>query len=139
MKIMTKLTMAVVAAGLLTATAAVPAFAKAKSCKTLNMIDPDNDGAMTLAEAKTRANIVFDKLNKDRDKDSTLDLRELQGRLSKKDFAAANPDKDGTLDKAEYAAVVEARFNAANPDKDATIECKELKSKAGKALLKLLK
>jgi Ca2+-binding EF-hand superfamily protein len=114
-------------------------FAKSKSCKTLNAIDPDNDGQMTLEEAKARATIVFEKLNRDKAKDSTLDAKELRGRLSAKELKAANPDNDGTLDKAEYLAAVEARFKAANPDGDQTIECKELSSKAGKALLKLLK
>jgi hypothetical protein len=115
------------------------AVAKSKSCKTLNAIDPDNDGQMTLEEAKARATIVFEKLNRDKAKDSTLDAKELRGRLTAKELKAANPDNDGTLDKAEYLAAVEARFKAANPDGDKTIECKELSSKAGKALLKLLK
>lgn len=139
MAVLKTLTMAVVAAGLLTAAATVPAFAKAKSCKALNLIDPDNDGEMTLAEAQKRAGLVFDKLNKDKHKDSTLDAKELRGRMSAKEFKAANPDNDGTIDKAEYLAVVAARFKAANPDKDATIECKELSSKAGQALWRLLK
>jgi hypothetical protein len=39
----------------------------------------------------------------------------------------------------EYLAVVEQRFNAADPDKDGTLDAKELNSKAGKALLRLLK
>jgi hypothetical protein len=39
----------------------------------------------------------------------------------------------------KYLAVVAARFMAANKDKDATIACKELNSKAGRALLRLLK
>jgi hypothetical protein len=39
----------------------------------------------------------------------------------------------------EYLAVVEQRFNAANPDADGTLDAKELKSKAGRALLRLLK
>jgi hypothetical protein len=42
-----------------------------------------------------------------------------------------------TLD--EYLAVVEQRFNAANPDKDGTLDAKELRSTAGRALLRLLK
>ena len=56
-----------------------------------------------------------------------------------KELKAADPDKDGTIDKAEYMQVVEARFAAANPDKDGTIDCKEASSRAGKALMRLLK
>ena len=50
-----------------------------------------------------------------------------------------DPDRDGTLTLDEYLAVVERRFNAANPDKDGTLDAKELNSRAGKALLRLLK
>jgi hypothetical protein len=39
----------------------------------------------------------------------------------------------------EYFAVVEQRFKAADPDGDGTIDAKEFKTKAGKALLQLLK
>jgi Ca2+-binding EF-hand superfamily protein len=80
---------------------------------------------------------VFDKL--DHDHDSTLDKRELRGRLSVKELAAADPDKDSTLDKSEYLAVVENRFKAADPDNDGTIDAKELKSSAGRSLSRLLK
>ena len=95
--------------------------------------------AGALAEAKAAAGKLFDKLNKDKAKDSTLDAKELKGRLSAKELKAADPDKDGTIDKAEYMKVVEARFAAANPDKDGTIDCKEASSRAGKALMRLLK
>ena len=54
--------------------------------------------------------------------------------MSKSEFAAANPDKDGTLDKAEYLAVVETRFRAANPDNDGTIDAREFATPAGKKL-----
>ena len=80
---------------------------------------------------------MFAKL--DRDHDGTLDKRELAGRLSAKEFAAADPDHDGTLTADEYLAVVEQRFNAANPDKDGTLDAKELNTRAGRALLRLMK
>jgi Ca2+-binding EF-hand superfamily protein len=103
----------------------------------LQVLDPDNDGTVDLAEAKAAATKLFDKL--DRDHDGTLDQRELKGRLSAKDFKAADPDNDGTLDKDEYLTVVEKDFNAANPDNDGTLDAKELGSKTGLALQKLLK
>jgi hypothetical protein len=110
----------------------LPAWANA-----IRMLDTDNDGTVDLAEAKKAASALFDKL--ERDHDGTLDKRELAGRLSAKEFAAADPDHDGTLTKDEYLAVVEQRFNAANPDKDGTLDAKELNSAAGKALLRLLR
>jgi Ca2+-binding EF-hand superfamily protein len=79
---------------------------------------------------------VFDKL--DRDHDGTLDRRELGGRLSTTEFASADPDRDGTLSKDEYLKVVESRFKAADPDNDGTLDEKELRSRAGQALLRLL-
>jgi len=110
-----------------------PAWAAPKSV----MFDTDNDGTVDLAEAKKAASALFDKL--DKDKDGTLDKAELKGRLNAKELAAADPDKDGTLTKDEYLAVVEQRFKAANPDNDGTLDAKELKSRAGRALVRLLK
>ena len=116
---------------------AAPAEAKKDPAATVKLFDTDNDGTVDLAEAKKAAGELFDKLNKD--KDATLDIKELQGRLSKKDFAAADPDKDGTLTKDEYLALVETRFKAADPDNDGKLDAKELSSPAGKDLVKLLK
>jgi Ca2+-binding EF-hand superfamily protein len=112
----------------------LPAWAAPNAVR---MLDTDNDGTVDLAEAKKAASALFDKL--ERDHDGTLDKRELAGRLSAREFAAADPDHDGTLTKDEYLAVVEQRFNAANPDKDGTLDAKELNSAAGKALLRLLR
>jgi Ca2+-binding EF-hand superfamily protein len=112
------------------------ATAPAWSQSLLKRLDPDKDGTVDLAEAKSAASKLFDKL--DRDHDGTLDKRELRGRVNAKDFAAADPDSDGTLDKNEFLALVEKRFNAANPDNDGTIDAKELKSAAGRSLARLL-
>src|SRR6516225_5453109 len=78
----------------------------------LKTLDPDNDGTVDLAEAKSAASKLFDKLD---------------------------GDHDGTLDKNEFLALVEKRFNAANPDNDGTIDARELKSAAGRSLARLLK
>jgi Ca2+-binding EF-hand superfamily protein len=115
----------------------LPALAKSRRIDPIQLLDMDNDGTVDLAEAKKAASALFDRL--DRDHDGTLDKRELAGRLSAKELAAADPDHDGTLTKDEYLAVVEQRFNAANPDKDGTLDAKELNSAAGKALLRLLR
>jgi hypothetical protein len=110
--------------------------AKEASCPAFKAIDPDNHGTLDLNKAKAAASKLFDK--RDTDKDTTVTAKELQGRLSKKDLAAGDPDKDGTLTKEEYLAIVESRFKAANPDKDG-VHCKEAKTKAGRELLRLLK
>jgi Ca2+-binding EF-hand superfamily protein len=114
-----------------------PVLAKARHSNWIRMFDTDNDGTVDLAEAKKAASALFDKL--DPDHDGTLDKRELAGRLTQKELAAADPDHDGTLTKDEYLAVVEQRFSAADPDHDGTLDAKELSSKAGQALLRLLK
>jgi Ca2+-binding EF-hand superfamily protein len=114
-----------------------PASAKSRHINLIRMLDTDNDGTVDLAEAKAAASAMFDKL--ERDKDGTLDKHELTRRLSATELAAADPDHDGTLTKDEYLAVVEQRFSAADPDHDGTLDAKELNSKAGKALLQLLR
>jgi Ca2+-binding EF-hand superfamily protein len=113
-----------------------PAMAASRG-NPIKLFDTDNDGTLDLAEVKKAASALFAKL--DRDHDGTLDRRELAGRLSAGELAAADPDHDGTLTVDEYLAVVEQRFNAANPDKDGTLDARELNTRAGQALLRLLK
>jgi Ca2+-binding EF-hand superfamily protein len=115
----------------------LPALAKARRSSLVQMFDTDNDGTIDLAEAKKAASALFDKL--ERDHDGTLDQRELGRRLTPKELAAADPDHDGTLTRDEYLAVVEQRFSAADPDHDGTLDAKELNTRAGQALLRLLK
>jgi hypothetical protein len=103
----------------------------------IKAFDLDSDGTLDLAEVKKAAAELFVRL--DPDHDGTLDKRELAGRLSARELAAADPDHDGTLTLDEYLAVVEKRFNAANRDADGTLDAKELRTPAGRALLRLLK
>jgi hypothetical protein len=117
--------------------AGFPASAKSPHISLIRQLDTDHDGTVDLAEAKSAASASFDKL--ERDKDGTLDKRELARRLSAKELAAADPDHDGTLTKDEYLALVEQRFNATDRDHDGTLDAKELNSRAGQALLRLLK
>jgi hypothetical protein len=74
-------------------------------------LDTDNDG--TMAEAKKAARALFDRL--DHDRDGTLDRRELRSRVDAKEFAAADPDKDGTLTKDEYFTIVEKALQGRRP------------------------
>jgi hypothetical protein len=46
------------------------------------------------------------------DHDGTLDKHELAGRLSAREFAAADPDHEGALTESECLTVIEARFAA---------------------------
>ena len=112
---------------------ASPAFAKKTSA--VQALDTDNDGTVDLTELKKSAETLFVKLEKDND--GTIEPRELQGRLSKKEFKTADPDGDGTLDKNEFLAVVEGLFKRADPDNDGTLDAKEFASKEGKALLRV--
>jgi Ca2+-binding EF-hand superfamily protein len=79
---------------------------------------------------------MFDKL--DKDGDATLDRKETGARIGGKEFKQADPDNDGTLTKDEYLGLVEKLFEAADADKDGTLTAKDLKSKAGRALLRLI-
>jgi Ca2+-binding EF-hand superfamily protein len=123
------------AAGTLLA-AVSPVLASSSRSRAIRMLDTDNDGTVDLAEAKKAAAALFDRL--ERDKDGTLDKRELRQRMSARELAAADPDHDGKLTKDEYLAVVEQRFKAADPDGDGTLDARELESAAGRALLRLL-
>ena len=114
------------------------AFAKPMSgASAVKMIDTDNDGTVDMKEVEAVASATFDRLEKDAD--GTLDAKELKGRLSASGVKQADPDSDGTLDKKEYLAAVGERFKLADPDNDGTLDAKELNSKAGKALLALIK
>ena len=70
----------------------LPAWAEVSRIDTIRMLDTDNDGTVDLAEAKKAASALFDRL--DPDHDGTLDKRELAGRLSAKELAAADSDHD---------------------------------------------
>jgi Ca2+-binding EF-hand superfamily protein len=112
-------------------------LAQTKRADLLQGLDTDKDSTVDLDEAKKAASALFDRL--DVNHDGTIDRHEVGGRLSAKEFAAADVDKEGTLTKDEYLAVVEQRFNAADTDHDGTLTSKELRTKAGRALLRLLK
>jgi len=113
--------------------AGLPALAKPQHV----IFDTDNDGTVDLAEAQKAGSAAFDKL--ERDHDGTLDKKEIAAAVHGTSFNKADADKDGTLDKSEYLALVEARFKAADTDHDGTISDAELSTKAGQALVRLLK
>lgn len=108
----------------------------ARRGNAIKTLDTDADGTLDLDEVKKAAAALFARL--DRDHDGTVDRRELAGRLSARELAAADPDHDGTLSLDEYLAIVQQRFNAANHDSDGTLDAKELSTPAGRALLRLL-
>ena len=103
----------------------------------MRAFDVNKDGKLELAEVKSAAAARFDELNPDQD--DKLDEREAAPVLPGEAFRTADTDKDGTVSKAEYLAYVEQMFNAANPDKDGSLERAELDSKAGQALMKMLR
>jgi hypothetical protein len=67
----------------------------------MSKIDTDNDGTISLAEAKTAAAAKFDSL--DTDKEGTLDASELTGILGQGMLTKADLDKDGTLEPKELS------------------------------------
>ena len=94
------------------------------------------DGTLDLAQMEAAAAAAFDQLNKD--SDTTLDYDEAKGRLSKNAFLAADPDADKSLSKQEYIEMAEKLFSAADVNNAGVLDAKELRSRAGQALLRLL-
>ncbi len=70
--------------------------------------------------------------------DGALDHKELHGRIPDADWAVTDPDHDKTISKDEYLAYVEAVFKKADTENNGTLDAKELKTRAGHALLRLL-
>src|ERR1700750_1668769 len=85
----------------------LPALAAAAN-DPIKMFDTDAEGPLVLPEVKKPAANLFAKL--DPDHDGTLDRRELAGRLSARELAAADPDHDRTLPPDEYLAGGEKSF-----------------------------
>ena len=98
--------------------------------------DKDSDKTLDLAEVKAAAGAEFDKLNKD--SDDTIDAKEARRAIGKSELKAGDPDNDGTLTKDEYLAIVEQLFKKADVDGEGTLDAKELKSKAGRALKRMI-
>lgn len=103
----------------------------------MQAFDINKNGKLELAEIKSAAAARFDELNPDQD--DALDVREAGPVLRAKAFGQADTNRDGTVNKAEYLAYVERMFNLANPDKDGSLSRAELGTKAGRALLALLR
>lgn len=73
----------------------------------------------------------------DRDKDGTLDTKELAWRLDAAALMDRDTDRDGTLDHNEYAKMVAIEFKAADRDGDGSLDASELGTPAGATMLKL--
>jgi hypothetical protein len=128
-----------------------------RASRLLRSVDKDNDGTISLDEAKSYASASFDRL--DPDHDGTLTLQEYQAplrarlnrasdadrprleralKLRETIFRTTNTDKDDTVDKREWLAEVEKRFAKADPDHDGTVSVEELRSTYGRALIEVL-
>jgi len=107
----------------------------------IKMFDQDGDGTIDLKEAKAAAAAEFDKMDKDHE--GTVDNEELGGRTTLLDQQLQEGrfrfwKVKGTLTKDQYLELVETQFKTADPDNNGTLDAKELESKAGQELLKLL-
>jgi Ca2+-binding EF-hand superfamily protein len=124
---------AIMAAGAVMTIALSPAFA----ASALTAADTDKDGTIDLAEAQAAAGASFDKL--DVGHAGTLERKDLKGRVSDKDWMAADPLNDTTMTKDEYVGFVKIIFKRVDRDNDGTIDAKELQTPAGRDLLRLMK
>jgi hypothetical protein len=106
-------------------------------CVAMKTVDPDSDGKLDLAEVQKAAEVAFGKINS-----ATLSVRDGRGLLARTVKASAGGNEhgaDGTLARTDYMAIVEKLYVSANSDKNNALDCDELKSVAGRALMKLLK
>jgi hypothetical protein len=69
---------------------------------------------------------------------ATLKEEELVGRLEGGDYTAANANGDFGIDMAEWAIVVDGRFDAADADHDGKLAAADFATAAGQSLLLLL-
>ena len=96
--------------------------------------DEDHDGTLSLDEVKEAASARFDEL--DRKHRGKLTRNDLGGFVTFQEFRRADTNKDRTLDKDEYLALVETLFKAGDTDHDGTLDKTELNSGAGRSLLR---
>ena len=115
--------------------AMAPGMAASKQA-IMQTLDPSGDGVIDLAEARAVASALFDRI--DHNKDGLLNRRELGGRVTPQEFAIADRNRDGLLSKDEYLSVVEKRFKAADPNNSGKVSQRELFSRAGRPLARLL-
>jgi Ca2+-binding EF-hand superfamily protein len=101
----------------------------------LHKWDADHDGTLSLDDVKKAASARFNEL--DRNHTGTLNRWKTGATVTAWQFRRADADKDGTLDKHEYLALVEKLFRGADKDHDGTLDRKELNSLAGRFLLRL--
>ena len=120
--------------------------------RLLKAVDKDNDGAISLDEAKQYASARFDRY--DTNHDGKLTLQEFQAasraatsnpqhqergmKLREKMFRAMDKNRNGTVEKDEYFAAIEERFQKADPDRDGTLTVEELRSREGRSLADLI-
>jgi Ca2+-binding EF-hand superfamily protein len=128
-----------------------------RASRLLRSVDKDNGGTISLDEAKSYASASFDRL--DSDHNGMLTLQEYQAsvraRLTRANdaersrleraltlretiFRTTNTDKDETVEKPEWLAELEKRFQKADPDHDGTVSVEELRSTYGRALIEVL-
>jgi hypothetical protein len=114
------------------------ASAQVSGADAVKMHDADNDGTLDLAECKAAGEATFDKL--DADKSSTLDQEELGDRATI--TLVATPGGRMMFQtrpsKADYVGFIVKQFDRADPDHEGTLDAKELQTKEGQALVKLL-
>ena len=118
------------------------ASAQSSTADAMKAVDTGKDGTINLNEAKFAATAVIVKI--DGDHNGILTNEELGGRVAVVDPLTPSGHRfmfwktKGTLTKEEYLSLVETRFKPASPDDDGTLDAKELETKEGQALLKLL-
>lgn len=110
--------------------------ATAARAGTIDWIDTNHDGQISLDEAKAAGLKTFDQL--DGSHKGALDEKEAESILDDSDFKKADTDVDGTIDKKEYINHLQDVFEKADTDENFKLDATEQKNAAGAKLIKLI-
>ncbi len=98
-----------------------------------DMLDPNHSATLTSREMRAPVRLRLKNSHGPRRRALVRALKNLAT-----EFKVMDRDHDGTVDMDEYVALVEARFAAANTDKDTTLEASELAAPAADKIRVLL-
>ncbi len=107
------------------------------AAEVVSRLDKDADGTLSWSEVQDAAIAEFKKL--DTNSDGTVDAKEWRaGGFTASQWKATGQDAHGKLTQTNYLAWAKKQFAAADPDRDGTVSSQELAAPGAKGLLRIL-